>query len=708
MLRSKHGFFWPLRLIAAFSLIAPAIILAHAGWQAHVAINAQANERIEHGLDVLQEHALKALQTVERSISEVNEVLRGLSDQDIRAREADIYLRLKRTQQALPQIESIWAFDSEGRPLVSSAVFPVPRTLSSAQRGYFLAQMANDHGTYVGEVTRAPAPLGLRRFFMVSGRRLGPQVGRFDGVIGATVTPEHFLEFYRKLSRGRDAFALVRAEGSVLARFPELRTIDGSELAAAVQIDPRAGRFTAVSPLDGIERRVGYRKVPDFPVYVQAAVETAALREAFRRAVLTELALGLPVALALFALALYALRRAQRFHEEVARREAAETALKQAQRLEAIGLLTGGVAHDFNNLLTVVSGNAERLRRLMPPEEAPRRALEAIDNAVKRGTSLTRQLLSFARRQTHEARTVDLGARLPLVREMLQSGLRGDIPVAIRVAADVWPIKVDVSELELALLNLAVNARDAMPGGGRLELAARNVSLARPNRLDLDGDFVTISVRDTGSGIPPGVLDRVFEPFFTTKEVGRGTGLGLSQVYGFTRQAGGTVTIDSAPGRGTTVTLYLPRSLEPVEPEPGAGESAVPAGTPEQGRILLVEDNPAVAEVMRALLEEFGYPVVSVADAESARVLLAAGRERIDLVLTDLIMPGETSGLDLARWLRDGRGPRIPVVIVTGYSTDAQTAAAEGFAVMRKPFETAELQRAIAEALGRPAPAGAE
>jgi two-component system NtrC family sensor kinase len=694
---AKPSFFWPLRLVVAISLIAPALLFAYATWQNHRAIDTQATERIERALDVLQEHALKAFQTVERSISEINEAIRGVPDAAIRVNESDYYLRFKRTQQALPQIESIWAFDRLGHPLVSSTILPVPRELNNSDRSYFKAQAEQDVGTYIGEVVRAR--VGSMQFFVVSGRRVGDQPGGFNGVIGVTVTPEHFSEFYRKLTRGNDAFALVRADGSLLARFPEVRSerpVASRELSAAIASGPETGFTTTRSQIDGIERRVGYRKVPGLPLYVTAGIEVTALREGFWQDTVMHLLFGLPIVIAMVSLALYALRRAQRFQEETGRREIAEAALKQAQRLEAIGQLTGGVAHDFNNLLMVVSGNAELLKRHVPAEDRPRRALAAIEIAVQRGTALTRQLLSFSRRQTHEARVVDLAERLPAIQVMLQSSLRGDIAVETHVASDIWRTKVDISELELALLNLSVNARDAMSGGGRLTLSARNETLVRPNVLDLAGDFVVVEVSDTGAGIPSDVLGRVFEPFFTTKEVGKGTGLGLSQVYGFAQQAGGLAMVASELGRGTTVTLFLPRSEEPLEAEATAAAGNVPVR--QRLRVLLVEDNPDVAKVARGYLEDSGYVVQHATDVAAAQAILR-GQDRFDVVLSDIVMPGGGNGLDLARWVRDQFAGGLPVVLATGYSDQAQAAANEGFLILRKPYDVAALNNALSEVL---------
>ena len=697
MLSARYGRFLHLRLIVVLSLLVPAVLFGWMTWETRRAVDAQGDERIERALDVLQEHALKALQTVERAIAEIDEVLRGLDDREIRDREAELHLRFKRTQQALPQIESIWVFDRDGHPMASSTILPVPRELDNSDRSYFRAQKDGSGRAYVSEILRAR--VGSLRFFVVSGRRSGGEPGRFDGVIGVTVPPGHFSEFYAKLSRGEDVFALVRADGGVLARWPVIASGDAAgpgKLTEALSRGPERGIFTAPSRLDGVERRLGFRRVPGFPLYVSAGIAISALDDEFWRTTLLRGAIALPAVLAMFGLALYALRRAQRMAEEQARRETAEAAMKQAQRLEAIGQLTGGVAHDFNNLLMIVSGNAELLQRQLAGDPRVRRSLEAIDIAVRRGADLTRQLLSFSRRQTHEATVIDLRQRLPAMQGILQSSLRGDVAIEIRLADDLWPIVVDNSEFELALLNLAVNARDAMSGGGQLVIAAENDVVAAGDIPDIAGDFVVVRVSDTGAGIAPEIVGRVFEPFFTTKEVGKGTGLGLSQVYGFTRQSGGTATVASTPGQGTVVTMYLPRATTaPVTAEPP--DAGRPRPRIDRGQcVLLVEDNPDVARVTEALLHELGYGVRHVPNVAAA--LAALDRERIDIVLSDIIMPGDADGLDLAREIR--RRGNLPVVLATGYSEKAKAVAEEGFTLLRKPYGEGELEAALAAAAG--------
>jgi len=372
----------------------------------------------------------------------------------------------------------------------------------------------------------------------------------------------------------------------------------------------------------------------------------------------------------------------------------------QAQKMEALGHLTGGVAHDFNNLLMIVSGHLHTLRRLLSGNAAGTSAVDAIELAARRGESLTRQLLTFARRQTLNPVTVSIAEHCAALDTLLKSSVGGAVKLYLDFPKDLWPVHVDVSELDLALVNLTLNARDAMQHGGVVSIAAANLTLAGPAApAALAGDFVAVTVADTGSGMAPDVLARVFDPFFTTKGA-KGSGLGLSQVHGFVHQSGGTVTIRSVPGDGTHVTLYLPRAVEmPDRPRPTERpvESKVPGGN-----ALVVEDNPAVATATAGMLKELGYEVVSKSDAQSA--LDEADRCKFDLVVSDIVMGGAMDGLALWRALRQ-RHPKLPVVLVTGYS-DAARAAERDVVLLSKPFRLEELGRVIARAIaGRIQPA---
>ena len=379
----------------------------------------------------------------------------------------------------------------------------------------------------------------------------------------------------------------------------------------------------------------------------------------------------------------------RRLKEEMEARQEAEAALRQSQKMEAMGQLTGGVAHDFNNLLMAASSGLELLDRTRDPERRTR-LKQGIRQAIDRGAKLTQQLLTFARRSPVNPEVIDLGARIAELRTLLDHSLREDIAVEIDMPADLWPVEVDVSQLEVAVLNVAVNARDAMPNGGTICIAGRNV----PGEND-EGDTVHLSVRDEGTGMPPELIDKVFEPFFTTKGVGHGTGLGLSQVYGFARAAGGTVRIASEEGSGTTVSIVLPRSFGELPHK--AHQDDEEGDAPPECRILLAEDDPSVGDLVQQMLEELGYAVTRAGDAQAALVKLDGGFVP-DALLSDMVMPGEMGGLDLARAARQRR-PDLPVLLMTGYSAAASAAAEDAIDLLTKPFTLEDLRKHLAKLL---------
>jgi PAS domain S-box-containing protein len=357
--------------------------------------------------------------------------------------------------------------------------------------------------------------------------------------------------------------------------------------------------------------------------------------------------------------------------------------LAESQRLDALGQLTGGVAHDFNNLLMIVSGSLHTLKNVAD-EPRRARAISAIEAAIRRGAALTSQLLTFARRQRVNPQAVNVAEQIEAMREVLDIGVGSAITLQFDIEPKLWLTIVDVAELETALVNLVMNARDAMPGGGSITVAAHNETLREDA---IAGEFVGISVEDTGVGIAPDVLGKIFDPFFTTKPTGKGTGLGLSQVHGFAHQAGGTVRVRSDLGKGTRVTLLLPRK----QAVPRA-EEARAVETSASGTVLLVEDNPDVAVASTSLLEQLGYTVRWVENAEAA--LSEIARDEVVLVFSDIVMPGKMDGLGLARHLKEIR-PDLPILLASGYS-DAAVNARGDFPILRKPYEIHQLSQAIA------------
>lgn len=387
---------------------------------------------------------------------------------------------------------------------------------------------------------------------------------------------------------------------------------------------------------------------------------------------------------------------------DISKEVAQEQALRQVQRMEALGQLTGGIAHDFNNLLTIITGNLELLDFEIE-DGYHRDLLKRASDAAHMGARLTGRLLTFARRRPLDAVFVNLNDLLLGIMDLLRRTLGETISISSSLAPDLWPVRSDVSEIENAAVNLAINARDAMPSGGKLMIETRNIEIedhAFAGDLGLaPGRYVRLSVSDTGQGIPLDILPRVFEPFFTTKAAGKGTGLGLSVIYGFAKQSGGQITIYSEPGRGTTVNLYLPQAGE-TSGKSVAGERAEPPRAEAGELIMVVEDQAPVREVTMKRLEQLGYAVREAESAAEALERLRAG-ETADLIFSDIVMPGGMTGFDLAAWVRANR-PDIPVVLTSGFAENAAQHLAEGetaAAILRKPYSGGDLAEAIRAAL---------
>lgn len=378
-----------------------------------------------------------------------------------------------------------------------------------------------------------------------------------------------------------------------------------------------------------------------------------------------------------------------RIAEAVANAERSQRALLQAQKLEALGRLTGGIAHDFNNVLQTLTTGLQ-LAYFSSVEPRIKNSLEVCQRAVDRATELVRQLMAFGRVQEAHMATVTLSQKVKDMMPMLKGAMRGDIQLQLDLADDIWPVTIDPLQFELALLNLSINARDAMPGRGTLRIGVRNHSLTQPAGELLSGDFVEVSVIDSGEGMKPEVLAKALDPFFTTKDVGKGTGLGLAQVYGFVKQAGGDVAIESKPAKGTTIKLFLPRADIAASPvmqhKTGQGR---PASL--NARILLVDDDPLVLDVVKPALEAAGLVVRVAQNGDEALALLEAG-ELFDVVLSDIVMPGRINGIALAGII-DKRFPRTRVVLATGYSS--QSPSIPGVRILAKPYGVHEAVEAL-------------
>ncbi|MFD0938580.1 hybrid sensor histidine kinase/response regulator [Methylobacterium trifolii] len=399
---------------------------------------------------------------------------------------------------------------------------------------------------------------------------------------------------------------------------------------------------------------------------------------------------------------------------DVSRRRDAEDALGQAQKMEALGQLTGGIAHDFNNLLQVIVGYVDILAAGLEKPEADRarlgRATETIRQAAERATTLTQQLLAFSRKQRLDGRTVNLNTLIEGMADMVARSVGEAVTVDLDLAPDLWNCRVDPTQAEVALLNILINARDAMPEGGRIRIATENRTVAAGEGADIgplrDGRYVGVAVTDSGAGIPGDVLARVMDPFFTTKEEGKGTGLGLSMVYGFAKQSGGAAQIESVVGQGTTVRLSFPATDGPVQ---GLPPATATRAIDRQGTetVLIVDDREDVAELARTILRDFGYTTLMAGNGREALEILDA-RERVDLLFTDLIMPGGMNGVVLAREARR-RQPRLKVLLATGYaeaSLERTDIGGTEFDLLKKPYRRTDLIRRVRAILDGPTGVG--
>ncbi len=639
-----------LYLAIAGTIVLPLVLFAYASWVDYRAAQQTADERIERSLEVVHEHASKVFEAVDLAFLQVAQLFRDIPDERIRADEQAFHLQLKAISDTAPEIHSIVLFDRDGRPLVSGLLYPVLRELSAADRDYFRAQIERDAGAHVGEILISRDPrLAADPFFTVSRRRSTPE-GAFAGVVRIGVPPAEFERFYGQIGRVPGSqFSMLREDGRFLARYPppadrSLRLDESSAFQRTISASRLGGVYISLSPVDGIERRIATRKLGNRPVYLNAGIETRVIRREWLSVMLGRLAFGLP-ATAIMAVSLaLALARTRKLHDEADRREIAEAALRQAP-----GAAHGGDrAIDRRRGARFQQSAHHRLRRRPAP---------AAPQTRRRGCALSRhdRRRSQARREPDAATAVVLapagacpaGDR-PTAAHPAIPGSAQSIELVIEVPRTPCPVKVDPAEFELAILNIAVNARDAMPSGGRLSIRVRPVTLAHGPE-DLSGAFAEIAMTDTGRGIPAEALPRVFDPFFTTKEVGKGTGLGLSQVYGFAKQSGGAVTVASTPGRGATVVLYLPLSGEPPSAE--VRDKELHLAEHAGGTVLLVEDNEEVAAVCRSYLDQLGFAVEHAATAKQALAVLENDKP-IELMFSDILMPGELNGVELAREAR--------------------------------------------------------
>ena len=589
------------------------------------------------------------------------------------------------------------------------------------------AQHERDGG--LGMLVSTPLRDGTGAWSVLLGRRINERDGRFAGTVVAALNLAYFTEFHRSVEPSENGVIILhRADGVVLASYPSdgadigtsyaelppFKTVLAAEVAGSVMMD---------GPRDGGRRLVAVRALKLFPLAVSVSASIDSVLAPWRQQAGAILLAGLAAAGTIGALLLMLAGESRRVElllvesaaardaaeqanlrltEQMEERERTELALRQAQRLEAVGQLTGGVAHDFNNLLTVLLGNIDLMQALAPGEAtadpAQHARLERMRIATERGAKLTDQLLAFARRQPLLPRVASLNSVVGGMTDLVQSAAGGNVRLVKQLQQDLWPALVDIAQIELVILNLAINARDAMPKGGTLTIETANITLI-PLEATEDlpaGDYVVVRVGDTGVGMTPEVIAKAFEPFFTTKGLGVSSGLGLSQVYGLARQSGGGVRIDSAAGRGTSVSVFLPRAGEGAECSEAGARLMAPMIT-RGAQVLIVDDDEAVRLTTASILESLGYVIATVESGVAALERIAAGAE-VDLLLTDVAMPG-MNGAELADRVRE-RWPSLPIVFFSGYADPDAIAGRQILQRMvRKPFRAIDMAAQIEAAL---------
>ena len=687
--RNEHPF---LTLLLILSVAAPAALFAFFAWHSYQTTMQTASDRADRFAFVIREHALKVFETIGLTLQSVDRRLQNTSWEEIRTSQP-LWAELRDAQQRHSQIGAVFVAAPDGTVALTTRVFSPP-VQDFSDRDYFSEQKNRDAGLYIGRAYIGK--ISSQPIFNFSIRKSSP-TGAFDGVVGISAYVRYFHEYYRTIGNAADNFAitLMREDGQVLVRYPASTTPvqvpSDSSILEWIRAKDR-GSFTVRSPIDNIDRVASYAKIPAYPVYALYSIDQSSIVRRWLHEMIPGALLAFLATLALSSLSWNAIRSAQRQQQsiavaeeanlklqaEMARRERAESSLMQAQRLEAVGQLTGGIAHDFNNLLMVITGNLDLAERRMSDALALKRKLQTIRYATDRAKALTQQLLGFARRHAPDAKTIDLNQALEKAKSLIAYSLPSNVAVSFDQCEEACPVKIDLSELEAAILNLVGNARDAMPDGGAVHIATRQAGPS-PRTATSSVEF---EIRDTGQGMPPEIARRVFEPFFTTKAAGKGTGLGLSQVYGFVQQSGGTVEVQSEVGKGTSIVMRFPRSsgmpaaVEPTRATPSNQETAL--------TVLIVEKRREQRQVSMAMMEDLGHQVLVARNSHEALALLHAGYP-IDVLFTDVTLADGMSGVELAEQAVTSV-PQIKVILTTGHPGRADLLKRIDFAVLAKPY----------------------
>ena len=720
MIGRNHSALALLRLLLVASILAPVCLVAAIGWFSYRAAYGDSRRQAIWTSGIAREHAVRTFDTQELVTERVLDLIADLDDAAIEAMEPKLHERLKRVIADLPQFQSIGIINRDGRMLVASGSFPAPHEVDFSDRDYFKALKAAPDANFISQVQ--VSRVDDKVFFGLARARRDAD-GGFNGVINIAIAPSLFQRFYNTLvkeegERNGRILTMIRSDGQILVRYPAFVGPPPSVAASdpfmeAIRANPEAGIYRSRSTIDegAPERLFAYRRVEGYPLYIISGRNLSAINMQWLRRMGIYLSAVVPATAVLCLMTLVALRRTQReqlalaqLQEEMRRRERAEEALRRSQRLEAVGQLTGGIAHDFNNLLTIIVGNVDMMVRRAGDPERVKRLGGNVLLAAKRVADVTDKLLAFSRRRVVRPATIDANEALLDLQPLLGRAVSQTIELSCSLGPGVHPVRVDPGQFEAALINLVVNARDAMPGGGEIVLSTTWMEFTAEDLGDAPelpaGDYISVAVTDTGSGMTGETITKAFEPFFTTKDVGKGTGLGLSQVYGFAKQAGGHARIVSRLGEGTRVEIILPRSADPIGADRHREEGAAPRRAERSEIVLVVEDEPSLRDMAVESLQDLGYRTLSAANAAQALVVL---REKIpiDILFSDIVMPGGMDGIELVREAHVLR-PGLSVLLTSGYAEAGSTSTIpDEVPLLRKPYLRSQLAAEIGRLLAR-------
>ena len=699
--QTSSGTVRTLRALIVAALVIPALLWGLAAWRDRLAI-----------LDGARADALKLMDVFNAqadALFEGHDILLDLIVQRIGERDWDeveaspsILSELELMDKRLDDASAILLVDATGGTRATTVHMLANEPLPAGDRACFLALQKGSAASCIGNPYLDPAS-GQHLFTL--DRRL-MRNGAFNGMAQVAISADYILRLWASaMPRTTDTISIVRDDGTVLTRadFSSGAPQIPKPLVAAISDSP-SGIITLRAADEGGDRITVFKKIANYPVHIIFGLDRSAILATWYRNITLYGLVAIGATTVVVVALGFALRRAREERRAVARwqaetqeRERTQEQLYQSQKMESLGKLTGGIAHDFNNLLTVVIGNVSMAERAVADRDA-RRQLQSALRAGESAITLTQQLLAFARKQVLQPRSVDLRRLIEGMQELLVRTLGEKVRLVVNADRALWPTLVDPNQMELVILNLAINARDAMPGGGTLSISAANRDADRDAPPELSpGQYVVLTVADTGVGMDAQTLARATEPFFTTKDPGKGTGLGLAMVQGVVAQSGGATRIRSKPGVGTEVEVWLQRTQLPA---PMPADRGPAHGSRKSGETILVcDDNPTVLEFLSDALKGVGYQVVAVHEGRSVLSALQADRS-IRLLVVDFAMP-EMDGAAVIRQVREHR-PHLPILLITG-NADPEVVQAEipNVPLLRKPFRQEQLASRIDDLLRR-------